>query len=360
MGTMYKRGSVWWIKYYRDGKPFRESTKSTKEGDAKRLLKKREGEIVEGKLPGMMFDRVTFDELAADLVTDYKRNGKKTLAWIERRIDLHLRPYFGGMRVPQITTSKIKAYTNLRLEEGAAPASINRELAAIKRLMNLGAKETPPKVNRVPYIPMLQEHNTRKGFFEHGEFLALRDALPVHLRGFVTFAYKTGWRFSEVAGLTWAQVDMEGFIVRLEPGETKNDDGRTVYLDRELKAALSERLKARRLGCPYVFHQHGKAIRDIRPSWAAACKEAKVEGRLFHDLRRTAVRNMVRAGIPERVAMQISGHKTRSVFDRYNIVSQEDLKQAARSLEGHIENLTGTILGTIGEMAGSDYGDNKA
>ena len=212
---------------------------------------------------------------------------------------------------------------------------------------------------------MLQENNVRKGFFEHGDFLAVRKALPEYLRGFVTFAYKVGWRFTEISTLTWAQVDLNQGIVRLEAGETKNTEGREVYLDEELKKVFIEqaarRVKAGKLG-PYVFPNHDgtSRIKDIRGAWGAACiaagffrleqdgkKTVKVPTRLFHDFRRTAVRNMVRAGIPERVAMMISGHKTRSVFDRYNIVSDADLRIAAAKQEAYLETQIGTISGTI-------------
>lgn len=347
MGMIYKRGKVWWIKYYRNGKPFRESTKSAKETDAKRLLKKREGEISEGKFPGIYFDRVLFDELADDFLTDYRINGKKTAKRAEEIVRLHLRPFFGDMKVTSITTSKIKKYIEQRQGEGATNATINRDLAAFKRMFNLGAKSTPPKVARVPYIPMLAENNVRKGFFEHDQFLPLRDALPEYLKGFVTFAYKTGWRRSEIASLTWAQVDREQGVVRLEPGETKNEDGRTYYMDEEIKAVMKRQFGTRRLGCSYVFHREGMKIMAFRKSWATACKKSGLGKRYFHDFRRTAVRNMVRAGIPERVAMMISGHKTRSVFERYNIVDSEDLKQASVKMETYIQSRTGTITGTI-------------
>lgn len=346
MGMIYKRGNIYWLKYYRDGKPYRESTRSTKESTARRLLKRREGEISEGKLPGIYFDKVRFEELAEAYITDYRINGKKTLAKAERTVKLHLSPYFGGMRVTDITTAKVQAYISRRLDQDAANATINRELAALKRMFNLAARCTPPKVALVPHIPMLTENNTRKGFFEHSQFVALRDALPEHLRGLVTFGYKTGWRLGEVSSLVWDRVDLARGIVRLEAGETKNQDARTVYLDDELKAALKTELGRRNLGCPYVFHRNGEQIRDFRVAWANACKEAKVKGKLFHDLRRTAVRNMVRAGIPERVAMTISGHKTRSVFDRYNIVNDEDLKQAAAKLHAYLPT-TGTVAGTV-------------
>jgi len=280
MGTIYKRGQTYWLKYYRNGKPYYESTKSTKETDARKLLKKREGEIGEGKLPGVYFDRVRFDELAEDFLADYRLNQKKSLAKAERSVR-HLKEYLEGYKVTQITTPKIQGYIEARQDEGAANASINRELAALKRMLNMGARQTPPKVDRVPYIPMLKENNTRKGFFEHGDYLALRDALPGYLKGFVTFAYKTGWRVSEISNLTWNQVDLDQGIVRLEVGDTKNDEGRTVYLDEELREVFNRQWEGRKKGkklLPYVFpNRDGKSsIRDFRDAWAKACQDAGI------------------------------------------------------------------------------------
>jgi len=344
MGCLYRRGKMYWIKYYRNGKPYAESTHSDKKEVAKRMLQKREGEIAEGKLPGICFDKTTFDELAVDYLTDYRVNGNKSLTRAEISVR-HLKKHFEGCRVPQITTPKIQVYTEQRLNEKAAHATINNELGALKRMLNLGAKQTPPKVNRVPYIPMLKTNNARKGFFEHGDFLALRDNLPDYLKGFVTFAYRSGWRLSEITNLTWQQVDLDQGIARLEVGETKNDEARTLYLDAELKKVLLDQQERRKNGkksgviLPYVFPNRkgtGKIV-DIRKAWQTACKNAGIGKRLFHDFRRTAVRNMVRAGIPERVAMMVSGHKTRSVFERYNIVNSQDLKMAAEQQARYLE-----------------------
>ena len=341
MGTIYKRGKTLWVQYYRNGKPYRESSKSRKETEAKKLLKKREGEISDGKLPGIYFDRIRFDELAEDLLRDYRINQKKSLVRVNRGIE-HLKGHFEGFKATQINTPHIQSYIETRQDEGAANATINRELSALKRMLNMGARQTPPKVDRVPYIPMLKENNTRKGFFEHGDYLALRDALPSYLKGFATFAYKTGWRVSEISNLIWGQVDRDQGIVRLETGETKNDEGRTVYLDEELKEVFANQWESRRKSgklIPYVFPNHDDKdkIKDFRGAWDTACQYAEIGKRLFHDFRRTAIRNMVRAGIPERVAMMVSGHKTRSVFERYNIVNDTDLKMAAQRQEEYLK-----------------------
>ena len=139
--------------------------------------------------------------------------------------------------------------------------------------------------------------------------------------------------------------------VRLEAGETKNDAARNLVLNGELRALLKAQLSSRHLGCSYVFHNEGERIRDFRGAWESSCNAAKVQGKLFHDLRRTGVRNNVRAGIPERVAMMISGHKSRSVFERYNIVDPRDLEDAAAKQEAYLAGLADTNSSTIGQNA---------
>jgi integrase len=350
MGMIYKRGKVYWIKYYRNGKPYRESVRSNKEADAKKLLKKREGEIGDGKLPGIYFDKVRFDELAEDFLRDYRINGKKSLKRAEASVN-HLKTEFKGVRIPDITTPRIQAYIEKRFEEDASNGTINRELSALKRMLNLGARQTPPKVDRVPYIFMLKENNTRKGFFEHRDYLALKDALPDYLKPILTFGYMYGWRINEILSLTWDRVDIKNGIVRLEAGETKNDQARTVYLNDELKDLFKILFSKRRLDTPFIFLRNGEPIKGFRKAWLKACKETGLNGKIFHDLRRTAYRNKVRAGVPERVAMQEGGWKTRSVADRYNIVSDEDLRLASKKLETYLNRQdvisTGTISGTV-------------
>ncbi len=238
MGMTYKRGNIWWLKYYRNGKSIRESSKSKSKMVADRLLKRREGEIANGITPAICFQKTTFENLAEIVLQDYKINAKKSIDRVERSI-AHLSSKFAGMKAVQITSPVINEYIISRLESGAANGTINRELSALKRMFNLGSQQTPPLVDRAPYVSSLKERNARKGFFEHWEFLALREALPDYLKGFVTFAYKFGWRLEEIGCLKWNQVDRKLGIVRLEVGETKNDAGRTIYLDEELKEVFN-------------------------------------------------------------------------------------------------------------------------
>jgi integrase len=199
---------------------------------------------------------------------------------------------------------------------------------------------------------MLEENNVRQGFFEWAEFEKVQSKLPEYLKAPVTFAYITGWRLrSEILKLCWRNVDFAAGTVRLEPGTTKNKDGRLIYMTPQLRALLQEQrektLALQRRGgqiINLVFHNRGRRIANYYKAWYKACHEAKISAKIPHDFRRTAVRNMVRAGIPERVAMQMTGHKTRAVFDRYHIVSDGDLKEAALKLSAL--DLT-TILTTL-------------
>ena len=189
------------------------------------------------------------------------------------------------------------------------------------------------------------------GFFEREQFLSVLQRLPEQVGPVATFAYITGWRIdSEVLPLEWRRVDFVAGEVRLDPGKTKNGEGRTFPMTRDLRElldgqrAITENLQRRlKVVCPHVFHRAGQPIKSFRVAFRTACTDAGCPGRVLHDFRRTAVRNLVRAGIPERVAMQMTGHKTRSVFERYNIVSAGDLREAAKRLDA----VTGTISGTI-------------
>jgi integrase len=376
MGSIYQRGNVYWIKYYRAGKPYRESSHSEKEGDAKRLLQKREGQVIENRFPGLRVEKIRYEELAQDFLNDYKVNGKKSLERAEMSLK-HLGTYFKGMRAINITTDRIRAYTLQRQEEGAENATINRELAALKRMFSLAAQMTPPKVVNVPYVPHLAENNARQGYFEHHEYLALRKALPGYLKSVVSMAYHTGMRKQEILGLQWPQVDLMEGKISLRSEDTKNKEPRVIYLEGELLEVIhfQRAFRDRKFPkCPWVFFgETGERVKDFRGAWESACIEVglcepltdhqgqpvktkkgeiiRVSNKLFHDFRRTAVRNMIRAGIPERVAMMISGHKTRSVFDRYNIVNEADLKKASQRMkEFHQERVilqNGHNLGTV-------------
>ena len=168
-------------------------------------------------------------------------------------------------------------------------------------------------------------------------------------------AYYTGMRIGEILGLQWSQVDMTEYKISLTPLQTKTEVPRVIYILPDLYKVLEEARRRVRVSypdCPWVCQSKGKRVKEIKKSWRRACQRVGLEGRLIHDFRRTAVRNMVRAGIPEAVSMAISGHKTRSVFDRYNIVDEADLKGAVKQLKEYYEAEKVTLSVTLAELSG--------
>src|SRR5262249_1138567 len=242
-------------------------------------------------------------------------------------------------RAQDITTDRITAYVVARQAERAANGTINRELAALKRMFRLA--DISGKVAQRPYVPMLREDNARKGFFEAAEFEAVLAGLPESLKPLAEVAYVTGWRIrSELLTRRWTHVDFGAGWIRLEPGETKNREGRMFPLTPTLRTAL-ERQRAQTHALehaagqviPWVFHRDGHPIRYFRRAWLTACKAAGVPGRIPHDFRRTAVRNLERAGVPRSAAMKMVGHKTEAIYRRYAIADESMLREGAAKLE---------------------------
>jgi integrase len=316
-----------------------------------RVLHDRDAGIVTA---GMGNKIVTVGMLLDDLLRDYEIN-EQCVDWAQDLVRVHLRPFFGALKAGQVGTDQINSYVTSRKKPAtrrmvdgkerhyppAQNATINNELSLLRRAYNLAKNSDPPKVARVPHIPKLAVSNVRTGFFEHEPFINVRRALPEEIQPVITFAYYTGCRKGEILKLRWPQFDIEERVVRLAPGETKNDEPRTIPLVPELYEMLMLQKAMRDKywpHSPWIFSRLGKPIKDFRNAWLKACKAAGLGGdedkarSLFHDLRRTGVRNLIRAGVPEKVAMMISGHKTRSIFDRYNIVDERDLKDAARRL----------------------------
>lgn len=336
-GSLYQRGNVWWVKVYVGGKAHRESSKTaTTEGtyeDAKRLRDKLLGQKHRGEISGGNPDRVTVGELLDDVLEYAKTNIRPSTEYIWKLvIEKNIRPFFGTLKAQKVTTEKLKEYRRKRIAEGRSDATANRELSILRTAFHNGRKCTPPKVYNVPFFPMTPETNVRTGFLSDEQYASVLTELPSELKPLFAVGYATGIRLGELKAVRWDQVDLEAGFITLENGETKNGEGRIVpILEGDMNDLLSAAKKERDErwpDSPWVFNRDGEQIKDFRWAWEKACERAKVPELKFHDLRRTAVRNMRRDGVPQVVRMRISGHKTDSMERRYNIVDTDDIKIA--------------------------------
>jgi integrase len=348
LGYLYKRGATWWIRYSVRGQDFRESSHSEHEGVAQRLLKARWQELGRGRFIGPSQDRVTLDSLLASLQTAYEVNGRRSLGTLKGRL-VHLREAFGNLRAVDVNEEKIERYKQTRLTERTIrgsrpvqPATINRELSMLRKAFRLGIRQN--RICSAPAIDLLVENNIRQGFVEPADFEKIVAALPEHLRDFMHFAYSTGWRRGEISGLKWSAVNRQARTIFLST--SKNGEPRILPLVDELESLIERRWQARSIKnengsttlATYVFHcEDGRPIGDTRKCWKTACIKAGMPGLLVHDLRRSAVRNFDKNGVSQIVGMMISGHKTASVYKRYRIVPENDIRDALQKVQKAIE-----------------------
>jgi integrase len=353
-GRIFQRGSRWWIAFFVDGKEHR--LPAGTEDDAKRLLKAKRKEIAKDAFVAPKDEKRTVGELLEALERDLLQRGAKSMdsfAAHRKAVEDAL----GKRRATSITTDDVRDFQRARLapplgtaKPGAvrAPATITRYVETLRQALKLAAAEG--KLARLPHFPMLREDNVRRGFFELEEFEKVEAALPNPINDAARFGWLTGWRKGEIVEMTWDQVDMRSGEVRLF--DSKNGRGRVLEFDDDLKALMEKRLALRTFDGPngpalsaYVFHDKGAPVIDFRKSWQRACIAAGVGrmvkdetdpdgerefyvGRLFHDLRRSAIRDLVRAGVSPTIARGISGHQSDEVFARYDIVSTKDMKDA--------------------------------
>jgi integrase len=349
-GSLMRIGScaVWYAQFYRAGKQLRVSTKTTVKmralAELRRLMGKSEG----GGALETDLKKVRYGDLRAALIANYIEKGNKSLhTYADGTEDIpSLRPldkFFGysngsrGVTVAQITTDAAREFVRQRQSEGAGTAIINRSLSMLRRMLRIAHEDG--KIQFVPVIRLLKEPPARKGFLPLEKFDELISVLPTHLRPLITFLYYDGVRLGEALQIEWSQVDLRRGLIRLEEDQTKGDEARVLPLPSVLISMLKE-----------VEPKKGKVFdaTNLTKEWRAGCAAVGLgtiievagkpydplyTGLIIHDLRRSAIRNLINAGVPERVAMKISGHKTRSVFDRYHIVSSDDVTNAMRRVE---------------------------
>ena len=241
------------------------------------------------------------------------------------------------MKAQNVGTRAIKQYTDLRKRKSVAPSTINKELSFVRRAMRLGAQQDPPLVLRVPHFEMLPVDNVREGTLEHEQYRAVRDSLPPYARIALVIAYHTGARKGEIRAIRTDKIDLAAKRIQLPGRTTKNGKPRYLPIYGDMGPELDMALSKIDPKCPFLVQSDGQPVFDFEKAWASACDAAGVSGTLFHDLRRTAVTNMIEAGLSEKESMEINGHKTRAVFDRYHIVSERRMKQNAEKLEAHLK-----------------------
>lgn len=340
LGRVFDRprgsGRNWAIAYFVRGQEQRESVAralgtapaTVTRDQAERLLRQRLDRAATGRLLSAHSERLTVGEVLAGYEQTLRLEGRKSVGTIA----CHLKPIrkaLGTLRAAHLTTAELRTWMERQLGHGYAPGTVNYRMGLLRAACRQALAED--RLARVPHFPALTVHNARQGFFEKEEFAALLAHLPSPIGEIARFGYLTGWRASEITGLRWADIDRSQRMVRLP--DSKNGHGRVLPLVGELWELVERRWKARPVGArlaEWVFHRHAKPIADFRWVWNRACVDAGLTGKLFHDFRRTAVRNMVAAGVPESAAMQVTGHRSRALFERYNITTA---KEAERALE---------------------------
>jgi integrase len=331
-----KDRGVWCIAYYKDGKEIRETVGPDEDAARKRLKRKVRAKEREDFVTPQE-QRITVSQLLDARETFLINKGAKSDSW-RSHIGV-IRRHFAIDRAAAVTAERIERFVNEERAAGKSSATVKNYLVELRAAYRLAVKQKRIKPNVVPYFPMPPVNNARKGFFEPEDFEAFVAHLPAAVADVTRFAYLTGWRKSEIASLSWEQVDRAAREVRLY--DSKNGEGRTITLDADAWTLIERRWQARSYTdrrtkqthlTPLVFHRNGRMIRDIRKVWRNALEKAGLPcgdgAKLFHDLRRTAARDMVRAGVPQSVAMSITGHKTVSMFLRYNITDGKDQRDA--------------------------------
>jgi integrase len=331
-GTIYRRGNVWWLQYFVNGRKINVSSGSNDEAEARRQLKVKVGEAAAGKaiLPG----RATVGDLCSLVIDDNRLRELRDAKVVEWRYKAHVEKVLGRLPASRFGSAQEKQYILQRKIAGASNATINRELSIVRRGFKLGYEAEPKLVYLVPVIHKLPEDNARQGFLEPDQYEKLLEELPANLKAIFVSGYHTGARKNELRRIQWPWVDFQAGLIRLPGVVTKNKKPRTLPIYGDMRRWLEHQRTTCPKGCIWVFHGTKKHPVDAHLNgWPDACKRAGVPGLLFHDLRRSAVRNMKKAGLQDLEAMRISGHLTRNVFDRYNIIDEDDLADAGKRLE---------------------------
>lgn len=326
----------------------------------------KDAQAAEGKKRGQKKENRLFDVLPEanmtfqDLADWYLRLEKvKSLASFEN-LETCLKKFnsqFGEMIVSKIQPEDLENLIEKRKKEGKADATIDHEIGSA-RTMVLKAfdndKVGGDTIKKFRKIKKLNRGNAnaRSRIISPVEFQGMLQDAPRHLKPILLMAYHTGMRKGEILGLVWEKVDMKKRMIFLAATDTKDREPRSIPISAELHAALENIPKA--IHDQHVFLYKGQPITDIRTGLRDACKGAgitygrfKKSGFIFHDLRHTFNTNMRKAGVPESVIMEITGHSSRSMFDRYNTIDEGDLREAIEKMMVTVEKRDGEGLVSI-------------
>lgn len=332
-GRIYKRkGSrFWWIAYSVRGKEYRESSKSLIKEDAKNRLRERLEYF--RVLPQSDISRKRLSDVLTAYVNDAGFRGAKTLV-LSRSAKL-ISDVFGHLWAEDVSTAVIRdLQQELVKQHEFEPSTVNRITGTLRAAMRFATRND--WIRTAPLMPpRLKEKGPRQGFLEYADFVAIHEELAPWARDIFAFAYYTGWRKMEILGLRWTEVDLPNGTIHLDPARSKTGKGRVIPITGSLSEVIARRRQARAPGLEFVFHHKGRRIEPT--TFDRHFRQAKTiagrEGFYLHDCRRSAVRDLVRAGVPERVAMQFTGHESRSILDRYHIVDSRDMVDAQGKLE---------------------------
>lgn len=323
-GSIYERNDVWWCDYSVDGVRRRESCETSNREEALAYLHRKQGRLASGEL--LTPDRVSVRDLLHLLLEDYdvRKVSQSYIATL--KVKSILLPKLGNVKATKLSSARIKEYIEVRLKT-VKPGTVNRELGLLHRAFQLGYNQDPPLVARVPHFPKLTEDEPRKGFLKPELYQKLLVELPEDLRLLFVIAYHVGLRKGALLRIRWSQVDLKANTIWMEGRKSNRKPEPTAV---PIYGDMAKFIEMQPRTSEYLFTRGTKPIRDFRESWDLACERAGIPELLFHDLRRTAVRNLRRAGVPETVIMKITGHRTRSVFERYNITDHTDTQEAGR------------------------------
>jgi len=374
-GRVFSRGERWWIQYSVRGRQHREPARvedrklgrlrpAKDEAEAWKALRARRREVEGGRFVGPQVERILVSELLDALLVHVTNKGLRSAAKMASHVKA-VRLFFSGWRALEVTTAAVERYQKDRQDAGRKPATVNRELECLRRAYNHAARQTPPLFPRaiVPSIPLLPVDNVRTGYLDRADVVALlAQVADADLRDFIEWGFRTGMRKGEIAKLEWSMLDRSGtpWVLHLPGSITKNKSGRSLGLLGEVRSIVERRLRARRLECALIFHRSskgrtGQPVKDLHRAWKAALKAARLpSGLIFHDLRRSAVRTLIRSGVDPSVAMKVSGHKTRSMLDRYNIIEETETAAALARADAYLSTQPATR-----NLEEGQFGDNQ-